>query len=156
MNFTTNIKFLLLSIFFVSASIFLTACNDITSRCDFQCTAKQDAIVAGIPPQLYINQINEESGFNPDAISDEGAIGIAQIMPATAAEWQVDPHDPVASLYVAAQHMAWYTHQYGDYAMALGCYNAGCGRVDWALRNCTYWLVCMPTETQQYVHIIMN
>ena len=61
-----------------------------------------DAIEAGIPPDSFVRQIQQESGFNPAAISSAGAIGIAQFMPATAAGMGFDPHDPDVSLRMAA------------------------------------------------------
>jgi soluble lytic murein transglycosylase-like protein len=43
--------------------------------------ARQDAIEAGISPDLFVRQINRESGFDPQALSPAGAQGIAQFMP---------------------------------------------------------------------------
>src|SRR5690348_12785178 len=47
--------------------------------------AQQDAIAAGISPVYFVRQINQESGFNPYAVSPAGAEGIAQFEPGTAA-----------------------------------------------------------------------
>lgn len=110
---------------------------------DYYQIARQDAARAGIDPNLFERQINQESGFNPNAISQAGAIGIAQIMPSTAGGWKVNPHDPVASLSAAAKAMAWYVNHYGNYDKALACYNAGCGALDIALAQCgTSWRLC--------------
>ncbi len=124
----------------------------------FVSLATQDALAAGISPTLYVRQINAESSFNPKALSPAGAEGIAQFLPATAAALGVDPWDPVASLRVAARLMASYVSQYGgDYARALAAYNAGPPTLDAALTRCgTAWLGCMPAETQQYIHLIMQ
>src|SRR5207302_1257091 len=96
--------------------------------------ARQDAIDNGLNPDLFERQINQESGWNPNAVSQMGAIGIAQIMPRTAAGWNVDPHDPVASLSAAAKAMAWYQNHYGSYEKAdgrdRGC-SAGTSRTGW-------------------------
>lgn len=158
MHYINTVKFWLVSVLLLSI---LSACDmgQVPSGCgdtDYRCIAKQDAYNAGIPMYTFETQIEAESDFNPDAVSPAGAIGIAQIMPGTAKDWNVDPHDPIASLQAAAQHMAAYNATYHDYAKALGCYNAGCGRVDWAKNNCSYWLNCMPLETQRYVNIIMG
>lgn len=119
--------------------------------------ARQDALNAGIDPDIFERQINQESGFNPDAVSEVGAIGIAQIMPTTAAGWGVNPHDPVASLQAAASAMATYLHTYGDYAKALACYNAGCGALNTAVSNCGLnWKACVPSETRSYIAVIMG
>jgi soluble lytic murein transglycosylase-like protein len=130
---------------------------DQSSGSDYRSMAYQDAVDAGIDPNLYVRQINQESGFDPNVVSSAGAIGIAQITQATADDWQVNPWDPVASLRVAAQHMAWYYQHYGnDYAKALSCYNAGCGRLEWAISNCSNWLNCMPSETRSYIISIIG
>lgn len=156
----------LLTFVFLTLSASTSSCDygAVPTGCgstDYQCMARQDAFKAGIPMETFVIQIEAESSFRPEVISSEGAIGIAQIMPATAAGWNVNPRDPVASLKAAADHMALYDKRYSayystHYAMALGCYNAGCGRVDWAIQNCSYWLLCMPFETQRYVKKIMG
>jgi soluble lytic murein transglycosylase-like protein len=125
---------------------------------DYRSMAYQDAIDAHISPDLYVKQINQESGFNPNAYSSAGAIGIAQIMKATADSWGVNPWEPVSSLNVAAQHMYWYyAHYNNNYAKALAAYNAGTGTVD----NAVYyygsdWEQHMPYETQGYISAIMG
>lgn len=117
--------------------------------------AQQDAYNAGIPANLFVRQINQESGFQPYARSWVGAIGIAQFMPGTAAGLGINPYNPVQSLSGAARLMASYYHQYGNYAMALAAYNAGPGAVARA-RSCgTSWTYCLPAETQNYIRVIM-
>jgi soluble lytic murein transglycosylase-like protein len=120
--------------------------------------AQADALAAGIPPDLFVRQINQESGFNPDSLSPAGAEGIAQFMPDTAGEMGIDPWNPVQSLQAAAQYMAAKNRLYnGDYTKALASYNAGSGRVASAVNRCgDAWLSCMPAETQAYVQKIMN
>jgi len=120
--------------------------------------AAQDALAVGISPTLYVRQINAESSFNPKAVSPAGAEGIAQFLPAIAQALGVDPWDPVAALRAAARLMASYVSRYGgDYAKALAAYNAGPPTLDAALTSCgAHWLVCMPDETQHYVHLIMQ
>ena len=125
---------------------------------DYRCMARQDATNHGISADLYERQINQESGFNPRAVSPMGAIGIAQIMPSTAAGWHVDPWDPVASLSVAADHMHWYYQHYGyDYSKALSAYNAGTASTDSAIaRYGANWRVGLPAETQYYILAIVG
>ncbi len=123
---------------------------------DYHLIARQDAIDNHIDGDLFVTQIQVESGFNPDAVSPMGAIGIAQIMPSTAAGWNVDPHDPVASLSAAAKAMAWYSQQYsGDYTKALSAYNYGYVRTNTAISNCgANWRACVPAETDRYIRAI--
>jgi soluble lytic murein transglycosylase-like protein len=120
--------------------------------------AQADALAAGIPPDLFMRQINQESGFNPNASSPAGAEGIAQFEPATAAGLGIDPWDPVQALQGAANLMARYQQNYsGDYAKALAAYNGGSGRLNDAIQNCgPSWLSCEPAETRHYVHTILG
>lgn len=120
--------------------------------------AQQDAIAAGISPDYFVRQINQESGFNPNAYSPAGAIGIAQFIPSTAAGLGINPYDPVQALRGAAKLMASYARQYGgDYAKALAAYNAGSGTLNYAVNTCgTSWLSCLPGETRNYIHVIMG
>jgi hypothetical protein len=92
---------------------------------DYRAIARQKARKYGLPPSVFVRQIKQESGFNPRARSPAGAQGIAQIMPATARGWGVNPNDPVASLDAAAKNMAQYVRKYGSYENALRAYNAG-------------------------------
>jgi soluble lytic murein transglycosylase-like protein len=122
---------------------------------DYHAMARQDAIDNGLNPDLFVTQIQVESGFNPDAVSPMGAIGIAQIMPSTAAGWNVDPHDAVASLSAAAKAMARYYTDYQSYPKALAAYNAGTDNLNRAVSNCgANWRACVPAETDRYIHAI--
>ena len=120
--------------------------------------ARQDALNAGIPPDYFVRQIYAESGFDPNASSPAGAVGIAQFEPGTAAGLGINPYDPIQALSGAARLMASYAVQYnGDYAKALAAYNAGGGNLDYAVSTCgAGWLNCVPTETQNYIYKIMG
>ena len=120
--------------------------------------AQQDATAVGIPPAYFVRQIQQESGFNPNAVSPAGAVGIAQFEPGTAAGLGINPWDPIQALKGAATLMANYARQYGgDYAKALAAYNGGSGTVQSAVNNCgANWLNCLPGETRHYIYIIMG
>jgi hypothetical protein len=119
--------------------------------------AWDDAEAAGISPHYFVAQIQQESGFHPQAQSSAGAVGIAQFLPATAASLGVNPYHPVSALQGAARLMASLTSEFnGNAAMALAAYNAGSGTVNTAIAQCgSTWLSCMPTETQTYVTTIL-
>ena len=120
--------------------------------------ARADAQTAGIPPDLFVRPIDQESGFNPNASSPAGAEGIAQFEPATAAGLGIDPWNPVQALQGAANLMARYRQIYGgDYAKALAAYNGGTGTLHSAIQHCgPLWLSCEPVETRHYVHTIIG
>lgn len=101
-----------------------------TNERELRSYARRAAERAGIDPDYFEAQIQAESDFNPNAGSPAGAQGIAQIMPATARAWGVDPHDSKAALDAAAEHMAQYLEKYdGNIDKALAAYNAGEGAV---------------------------
>lgn len=95
---------------------------------DYRAIATAEAVEAGIPVGMFLAQIDVESGFDPGARSERGAIGIAQIMP----RWHpaVDANDPIASLRYAAQLMARFHARYGRWDLSLAAYNAGGPTVD--------------------------
>ena len=66
-----------------------------------------------------------ESSFRADAVSRSGALGLAQLMPATAAELGVDPYDPADNLRGGARYLARNLREFGTLAMAAAAYNAG-------------------------------
>lgn len=112
----------------------------------------QAAAAAGIPVDLFSAQINQESGFNPNAVSGAGAQGIAQFMPSTARGLGVNPHDPQSALNGAARLMASYYRKYGRWDLALAAYNGGPGAVDYYLKHGYF-----PTsETTNYVSAILG
>ena len=118
---------------------------------DLQSYARAAALQAGIDPDIFVRQIQQESGFNPTAKSGAGALGIAQFMPGTAAGLGVDPSDPYASLDAAARMDAQHLKQYGgDWSRTLAAYNAGPGAVE------KYGGVPPFEETQRYVSNILQ
>lgn len=113
--------------------------------------ARDAAIRNGIDPDIFVRQINQESGFNPNAVSPAGAQGIAQFMPGTARGLGLtNPFDPIASLNAGAKHMAAMLRNLGSYPLALAGYNAGAGAVQ------KYGGIPPYKETQNYVKAILG
>jgi soluble lytic murein transglycosylase-like protein len=73
-----------------------------------------------------------ESGFNSRARSKRGAIGLMQLMPATALRFGVsDPYDPRQNVRAGAQYLKFLIDRFGnDLTLALAAYNAGEEAVD--------------------------
>lgn len=130
----------------------------ILPRSQYVAIAQQDAVNAGISPEYFVRQINLESGFNPNAVSPAGAVGIAQFLPGTAAGLGVNPWDPISALRGAAHLMANYANSYGgDYAKALAAYNGGTGTVQYAVNACGgNWMNCLPAQTRNYIYVVMG
>jgi len=125
---------------------------------DYRALASSYAQQSGISPDIFVAQIQQESGFNPDATSSAGAIGIAQFMPETAKSLGLNPRDAIASLKAAARYDANNLKAYnGDYAKMLAAYNCGGGCVQQAVQKSgSTWLTATPSETQNYVKVIMG
>jgi soluble lytic murein transglycosylase-like protein len=74
---------------------------------------------------LYRANIEVESAYRQDAVSSAGAIGLGQLMPATARDLGVDPRDPLQNLDGSARYLAMMLETFGDPHLALAAYNAG-------------------------------
>tara|TARA_R100000322_G_scaffold168172_1_gene137403 strand:+ start:1470 stop:2084 length:615 start_codon:yes stop_codon:yes gene_type:complete len=74
---------------------------------------------------LYRANIEVESAYRQDAVSSAGAIGLGQLMPATARDLGVDPRDPLQNLDGSARYLAMMLETFGDPRLALAAYNAG-------------------------------
>jgi hypothetical protein len=100
---------------------------------------------------LLAAQLQQESGFNPNAVSPAGARGIAQFMPDTAAAYGLtDPTDAAAAIDAQAHLMRDLLRQFGSVPLALAAYNAGPDKV----AACG----CVPPipETTAYVAAILG
>lgn len=116
---------------------------------DLRDTATQIAAQYGIPADLFLRQIAQESGWNPRAVSPAGAEGLLQIMPGTQDYLGVtDPFDPGQSLDAGARYLAEQYRAFGSWPLALAAYNAGPGNVK------KYGGIPPFEETQGYVRSI--
>ena len=98
---------------------------------------------------LYRANIEVESAYRQDAVSSAGAIGLGQLMPATARDLGVDPHDPIQNLDGSARYLAMMLEACGDPRLALAAYNAGAD----AVRQ--YGGIPPYRETQNHVTRVM-
>ena len=104
----------------------------------------------GIPEDLFLRLVRQESGFNPKALSHKGAIGLAQLMPGTAQYLRVDPHDPAQNLEGGARYLKEQYRKFKSWRLALAAYNAGPGAVQ------KYGGVPPFKETRNYVKVILG
>jgi Transglycosylase SLT domain len=87
----------------------------------------------GVDPILVKALIQVESGYRPKARSPRGAVGLMQIMPATAREYNVrNPFDPKANIEAGVKHLKALLDRFGRERteLALAAYNAGPGAVE--------------------------
>jgi murein DD-endopeptidase MepM/ murein hydrolase activator NlpD len=91
---------------------------------------REAAVNAGIDPLLLASLVKHESGFRADAVSRCGAMGLTQLMPATAkAAHLTDPFDPAQNLRAGAKYLAFNLRMYGRVDLSLAAYQAGKGAV---------------------------
>jgi soluble lytic murein transglycosylase-like protein len=106
----------------------------------------------GVEPALIAAVMETESRFNPDAVSQAGAKGLMQLMPATARGLGVtDARDPRQAILGGAKLLGILSDKYkGDLKLTLAAYNAGSGAVD------KHGGIPPFGETQKYVPLVMS
>jgi len=113
--------------------------------------ATQIALEEGVPPDLFLRLIGAESSGNQSAVSPKGALGLTQLMPATAKELGVDPTDPIDNMRGGARYLKIQLDRFDNNpVLALAAYNAGPGAVD------EYGGVPPFRETMDYVNKILG
>lgn len=105
----------------------------------------------GVDDKLVKAVIKQESGFNTKALSHCGAVGLMQLMPATAKGLGItDPYNPVQNVEGGVKYLKSLLNKYhGNVILTLAAYNAGSGAVD------KYDGVPPYKETQNYVKNIL-
>lgn len=118
---------------------------------DYRQRAIEAAQRNGVPPELFLGLVQQESAWRPDAVSSAGARGLAQLMPATAKELGVDPSDPIQNLEGGARYLGQQLKRFGgDQKLALAAYNAGPGAVQ------RHGGIPPYQETQNYVQKVLG
>ena len=102
----------------------------------------------GVPSDLFLRLVQQESGWNPNAVSHAGAKGLAQLMPDTARLLGVNINDPAQNLSGGARYLRMMYEKFGTWRLALAAYNAGPQAVE------KYGGVPPYKETRNYVRVI--
>ena len=103
-----------------------------------------------LPAGLLSAVAKVESNYRPDAVSSAGAVGLMQLMPATAKALGVDPTVPAQAIDGAARLLSGELAKYGSVPLALAAYNAGGPAVD------RYGGIPPFPETQNYVQKVTS
>jgi hypothetical protein len=110
----------------------------------------------GIAPDLLHAVMKQESAFRPCAVSEKGALGLMQLMPATAQQFHVaDAFDPQQNVQAGAALLKQLLNRYnGDLRLVLAAYNAGANRADASAMSADPLKDPYPAETQHYIAAI--
>ncbi len=119
---------------------------------DLMSIFEEAANTYGVDINLLTAIAKQESNFTADATSSSGAMGIMQLMPATAQGLGVsDAYDPYENIMGGAKYISQLLSRYdGDVSLALAAYNAGSGNV------AKYGGIPPFTETQNYVSKVLG
>ena len=124
---------------------------------DLRQTIIDTANAQGVPPSIPLAVASAESGiqqWTPNGnlvTSSAGAIGVMQLMPATAAQLGVDPTDPVQNIQGGVTYLAQMYAQFGTWPLALAAYNWGPDKLQRALNAGRQ----IPSSVQGYVNSVL-
>ncbi|MBT3603123.1 MAG: lytic transglycosylase domain-containing protein [Candidatus Latescibacteria bacterium] len=104
--------------------------------------------IHNLDPNLVRAVIYVESAGDPDAVSVDGAMGLMQLMPATASDMGVKrPHDPAQNIFGGTRYLSRLVERFGSLDLALWAYNAGPELVKRKK---------LPLETRRYIPKVMR
>lgn len=125
---------------------------DSKSTSDYHSIVHEKASNYNLDPSLIKAVITTESNWNSRAISRKGAMGLMQLMPATAVDMNVsNPLDPEENIEGGTKYLKYLLERFnGDLTLALAAYNAGPKTVE------KFGYVPPISETKQYVNKVLS
>jgi len=123
-----------------------------TREADYHQIIHEKASTYDLDPSLVKAVITTESNWNRTAVSQKGAMGLMQLMPATALEMNVkNPFDAEENIEGGTRYLKYLLERFnGDLTLALAAYNAGPGTVE------KFGYVPPITETKHYVKKVLS
>ena len=128
------------------------ATKRVYERAEVRKLIQQVSTEHGLDPKLIDALVRVESGYNPNAVSRKGAMGLMQLMPETAKRLKVDdPFNPADNIRGGVREFSRLVSRYsGNLKLALAAYNAGEGAV------ARYGGVPPYAETRSYISKILS
>lgn len=124
---------------------------------DLDGAIKEAANKYGVEEELIKAVIKQESGFNKNAVSSAGAIGLMQLMPKTADSLGVNPYDALENIDGGTKYLRGLLNSFsGNKALALAAYNGGIGRMKKLGVDTVEEISKMPSETRNYVNKVLK
>lgn len=124
---------------------------------DLDGAIKEAANKYGVEEELIKAVIKQESGFNQNAVSKAGAIGLMQLMPKTADSLGVNPYDALENIDGGTKYLRGLLNSFsGNKALALAAYNGGIGRMKKLGVDTVEEISKMPSETRNYVNKVLK
>jgi len=104
-----------------------------------------------VDPYLVLSIVTAESNFNARALSHKGAVGLMQLMPATARMYNVSNlYDPIENIHGGVRHLRFLIERFrGNQLLAIAAYNAGAAAVQ------KYNRVPPFAETRAYIRRVL-
>jgi soluble lytic murein transglycosylase-like protein len=133
-------------------SLYASTARDPERYTRYDAAIREAAQLYQLPEALIRAVIRQESDFNPYSVSSSGAIGLMQMLPATASSMMVaDPFDPRQSILGGTRFLRILANTFnGDLVLTIAAYNAGSGAV------IRYGGVPPFDETQHYVRQVLR
>lgn len=106
-----------------------TASNATAGRSEYNSpyldVARTAARRYGVPENMFLRLVQQESSWRTNVKSRRGAYGLTQLMPGTARALGVDRTDPAQNLDGGARYLSQLYDRFGSWPLALAAYNAG-------------------------------
>lgn len=121
------------------------------SKAELDALINRTANQEGVDPALVRAVVRAESDYDPRSLSSAGAMGLMQLMPETARDYNVkNPWDPAQNIRAGTRYLRYLLSRFGDERLAIAAYNAGPGSVT------RYGGVPPYRETQHYVTRVLT
>ncbi len=147
-----------LSFFLFSLFIFLITAAISTNAYAFKIKGLDETIILAskkydVPLPFLIAVMRAESGFNINALSPKGAVGLMQVMPKTGRELSMDIQNPPSNIIAGVKYLHYCLKRFGYKPVpALACYNAGPGSVRTVyVKNRPEFLIPPYRQTEIYI-----